>query len=216
MSVPVTSLDKCGGGVRDARVAAGADPAVQRLRHLEPQIVGTCRRAATSRGHEAAESAHLVPWTPTLSKHGERRRTKRGAVSINRELVTAAMSARHLLPAWAKTSSLVREIRHPRPRSLPVLEVALLIIGASISVAALAWPGNGVSAALLGGIVVVCPRILSAIMTSPLHHHAPRKLSATSDECPVAALIWTSFSRSSGRFAVVGSLTGPRYRLLWL
>ena len=28
-----------------------------------------------------------------------------------------------------------------------------LIIGASISVAALAWPGNGVSAALLGGIV---------------------------------------------------------------
>jgi hypothetical protein len=117
---------------------------------------------------------------------------------------------RHLLPAWAKTSSLVREIRHPRPRSLPVLEVALLIIGASISVAALAWPGNGVSAALLGGIVVVCPRILSAIMTSPLHHHAPRKLSATSDECPVAALILTSFSRSSGRFAVVGSLTGPR------
>ena len=37
------------------------------LRHLEPQIVGTRRRAATSRGHEATESAHLVPWTPTLS-----------------------------------------------------------------------------------------------------------------------------------------------------
>lgn len=93
MSVPVTSFDKCGVGVCDARVAAGADPAVQRPAPPEPQIVGTRRRAATSRGHEAAESAHLVPWTPTLSKHGERRRTKRGAVSINRELVTAAMSA---------------------------------------------------------------------------------------------------------------------------
>ena len=58
-------------------------PLFRGMRHLEPQIVGTCRRAATSRGHE----------------------------------------------------------------------VALLIIGASISVAALAWPGNGVSAALLGGIV---------------------------------------------------------------
>jgi hypothetical protein len=36
-----------------------------------------------------------------------------------------------------------------------ILEVALLVIGASISVAALAWPGNGVPAAILGGIVVV-------------------------------------------------------------
>jgi hypothetical protein len=36
-----------------------------------------------------------------------------------------------------------------------ILEIALLIVGASISVAALAWPGNGVPAAVLGGIVVV-------------------------------------------------------------
>jgi hypothetical protein len=36
-----------------------------------------------------------------------------------------------------------------------VLEITLLIVGASISVAALAWPGNGVPAAVLGGIVVV-------------------------------------------------------------
>jgi hypothetical protein len=36
-----------------------------------------------------------------------------------------------------------------------VLEVALLIVGASISVAALARPGNGVPAALLGGVVVI-------------------------------------------------------------
>jgi len=36
-----------------------------------------------------------------------------------------------------------------------ILEIALLIVGASISVAALAWPGNGVPAAVLGGIVVI-------------------------------------------------------------
>ena len=36
-----------------------------------------------------------------------------------------------------------------------VLEVALLVVGASISVAALAWPGNGVPAAVLGGVVVI-------------------------------------------------------------
>lgn len=36
-----------------------------------------------------------------------------------------------------------------------ILEITLLIVGASISVAALAWPGNGVPAAVLGGIVVV-------------------------------------------------------------
>lgn len=36
-----------------------------------------------------------------------------------------------------------------------LLEMALLVVGASISVAALAWPGNGVPAAMLGGVVVV-------------------------------------------------------------
>lgn len=36
-----------------------------------------------------------------------------------------------------------------------ILEIALLVVGASISVAALAWPGNGVPAAVLGGVVVV-------------------------------------------------------------
>ena len=36
-----------------------------------------------------------------------------------------------------------------------ILEIALLVVGASISVAALAWPGTGVPAAVLGGIVVV-------------------------------------------------------------
>ena len=57
MSVLVTSLDKCGGGVRDARVAEGAQtPLFSGLRHLEPQIVGTRRRGATSRGHEATRT----------------------------------------------------------------------------------------------------------------------------------------------------------------
>ena len=108
MSVLVTSLDKCGGGVRDARVAEGADPAVQRLRHLEPQIVGTRGRGATSGGHEAAESAHLVPWTHSF-EHSEPRRTEGGAVSINRDLSPPRCPPRHLLPVWAKISSLVRE-----------------------------------------------------------------------------------------------------------
>lgn len=36
-----------------------------------------------------------------------------------------------------------------------ILEIALLAVGASISVAALAWPGNGVPAAVLGGVVVI-------------------------------------------------------------
>jgi hypothetical protein len=77
-------------------------------------------------------------------------------VSINREPVTAAMSApssavgvcEDLIAWYGKYAARARD----RYR---VLEVALLIIGASISVAALAWPGNGVPAALLGGIVVV-------------------------------------------------------------
>jgi hypothetical protein len=77
-------------------------------------------------------------------------------VSINREPVTAAMSApspaagvcEDLIAWYGKYAARARD----RYR---FLEVALLIIGASISVAALAWPGNGVPAALLGGIVVV-------------------------------------------------------------
>jgi Protein of unknown function (DUF4231) len=53
------------------------------------------------------------------------------------------------LTAWyAKNASLSRR-RHY------VLEVALLIVGASVPVAALALPGNGVPAAILGGVVVV-------------------------------------------------------------
>jgi uncharacterized protein DUF4231 len=77
-------------------------------------------------------------------------------VSINREPVTTAMSApspaagvcEDLIAWYGKYAARARD----RYR---VLEVALLIVGASISVAALAWPGNGVPAALLGGIVVV-------------------------------------------------------------
>jgi hypothetical protein len=196
--------------VCDARVAEGADPAVQRLRHLEPQIVGTRRHAATSRGHEAAESAHLVPWTPTLSKHGERRRTKRGAVSINRELVTAAMSAPS--PAAGVGEDLVAGTGNTPPAP------------------AIATGSRGRSADHRRVNLRCCARMAGqrrasratwrhrrCLSTDPFSDHdvpaappRPRKLSATSDECPVAALILTSFSRSSGRFAVVGSLTGPR------
>jgi Protein of unknown function (DUF4231) len=77
-------------------------------------------------------------------------------MSINREPATAAMSApssavgvcEDLIAWYGKYAARARD----RYR---VLEVALLIVGASISVAALAWPGNGVPAALLGGVVVV-------------------------------------------------------------
>ena len=54
----------------------------------------------------------------------------------------------HLIAWYAKYAAQARE-RHR------VLEVALLVVGASISVFALAWPGNGVPAAVLGGVVVV-------------------------------------------------------------
>ena len=74
--------------MRDARVAEGADPAVQRLRHLEPQIVGTRRRAATSRGHDAAESAYQIPWTATVpstaSVGGPREVQCRSTASLSR------------------------------------------------------------------------------------------------------------------------------------
>jgi hypothetical protein len=77
-------------------------------------------------------------------------------VTSNREPVTAAVSGPSPavgvcedLIAWnAKYAARARD----RYR---LLEVALLVVGASISVAALAWPGNGVPAAVLGGIVVV-------------------------------------------------------------
>ena len=93
MSVPVTSPDKCGGGVRDARVAEGADFAVQR-----PAPPGTadrrhppaCRHESRTRGDGIGAPG---PIDPHSFEHGERRRTKGGPVSINRELVTAAMSA---------------------------------------------------------------------------------------------------------------------------
>ena len=216
MSVLVTSLDKCGGVVRDARVAEGADPAVSGLRHLEPQIVGTRRRAATSRGHEAAESAHLVPRTPTLSSTASVGGPREGQCRSTASLSPPRCPPRHLLPAWAKTSPLVREVRRPRPRSLPVLEVALLIIGASNLRCCVRMAGQRRASRATW-------RHRHCLSTDPFSDHdvpaappRPRKLSATSDECPIAALILTSFSRSSGRSAVVGSVTGPRYRLLRL
>jgi Protein of unknown function (DUF4231) len=54
----------------------------------------------------------------------------------------------HLIAWYGKHAAQARE-RHR------VLEIALLVVGASISVFALAWPGNGVPAAVLGGVVVV-------------------------------------------------------------
>ena len=57
MSVLVTSLDKCGGGVRDARVAEGADFAVQR-----PATPGTAdRRHPPVRRHESRTRALAAP-----------------------------------------------------------------------------------------------------------------------------------------------------------
>jgi hypothetical protein len=77
-------------------------------------------------------------------------------VTINREPVRAAMPGPS--PAVGVCEDLIvwygKYAARARDR-YRVLEVALLIIGASISVAALVWPGNGVPAALLGGIVVV-------------------------------------------------------------
>ena len=77
-------------------------------------------------------------------------------MTINREPVRAAMPGPS--PAVVVCEDLIiwygKYAARARDR-YRVLEVALLIIGASISVAALVWPGNGVPAALLGGIVVV-------------------------------------------------------------
>jgi hypothetical protein len=57
MSVLVTSLDKCGGGVRDARVAEGADFAVQR-----PATPGTADgRHPPVRRHESRTRALAAP-----------------------------------------------------------------------------------------------------------------------------------------------------------
>ena len=77
-------------------------------------------------------------------------------MTTNRQPATAAMpgpspAARVCddLIAWYGTNAARARDRYR------ILEIALLIAGASISVAALAWPGNGVPAAVLGGIVVV-------------------------------------------------------------
>lgn len=53
------------------------------------------------------------------------------------------------LMGWYATNAV-----HSRGRHY-IVEVALLVVGASVPVAALALPGNGVPAAVLGGIVVV-------------------------------------------------------------
>jgi hypothetical protein len=75
--------------------------------------------------------------------------TNREPVTVRRSTPSSAVGVCEDLIAWyGKYAARARD----RYR---VLEVALLIVGASISVAALAWPGNGVPAALLGGIVVV-------------------------------------------------------------
>ena len=77
-------------------------------------------------------------------------------MTTNRQPATAAMpgpspAARVCddLIAWYGTYAARARDRYR------ILEIALLIVGSSISVAALAWPGNGVPAAVLGGIVVV-------------------------------------------------------------
>ena len=77
-------------------------------------------------------------------------------MTTNRQPATAAMPAPSPasrvcddLIAWYGTHAARARDRYR------ILEMALLIVGASISVAALAWPGNGVPAAVLGSIVVV-------------------------------------------------------------
>ena len=77
-------------------------------------------------------------------------------MTTNRQPATAAMPAPSPasrvcddLIAWYGTHAARARDRYR------ILEIALLIVGASISVAALTWPGNGVPAAVLGGIVVV-------------------------------------------------------------
>jgi hypothetical protein len=77
-------------------------------------------------------------------------------VTTNREPATAAMPSpspavrvcEDLIAWYATYAARARE-------RFRILEIALLVVGASISVAALAWPGTGVPAAVLGGIVVV-------------------------------------------------------------
>ena len=78
--------------------------------------------------------------------------TNREPVTVRRSTPSSAVGVCEDLIAWyGKYAARARD----RYR---VLEVALLIVGASISVAALAWRGNGVPAALPGGIVVVLTR----------------------------------------------------------
>jgi Protein of unknown function (DUF4231) len=77
-------------------------------------------------------------------------------VTINRHPAAAAepgpspavLVCEDLMAWYARYAARARE-------RYQILEIALLIVGASISVAALAWPGNGVPAAVLGGIVVI-------------------------------------------------------------
>jgi len=109
MSVLVTSLDKCGGGVRDARVAEGADFAVQR-----PATPGTAdRRHPPVRRHESRTRALAAPISWAVCPRS------RACLPLK---VSCWTRSRNLQPGPLRASGSVASPRPPQSGSVGVHE----------------------------------------------------------------------------------------------